>query len=158
MCARRDGESAGVAAAEALRREIADTFEARPHPGPDGITAPTTDETSEHWAVAQFLRDKSWHDVSEVAAFDGAALDVSGFLYILTPPALQYFMPGLLTAALDVDGLPELAETVHFALTPLADEDASVAQWKTDAKAAFTADERATIDRVLAYLEQRLED
>ncbi|MCZ6619706.1 MAG: hypothetical protein O7E57_16420 [Gammaproteobacteria bacterium] len=141
-----------------LRREIQFSFSGRVYPGDDHITRETSDESSEHHRVAQFFRGKSWHDVDYASLLAGD-IDPSGFLYVLSPEAFAYFMPAFLREALDVNSAPELAETIHFALSAPSEVEmqSSVGKWKQDHMAPFDEQELTIIHKVYRYLDARLD-
>ena len=141
-----------------LSREIDEAFAERVYPGDDNITAPTSDETSEHYSVAAFFRGRQWPEITYASIRAAGNIDLSGFFYVLTPDAFAYYLPAFLKQSLDIEAAPEWAESLQFALSPVdSDADPSIRAWQSSHLGALSEQERAVATKVYGYLDEHMD-
>lgn len=98
-----------------LRDQIEQAFARVPHPGDENIVGQGEIDDPETEQIKKVLSGRKWQDVS---------LDVihtelnQGFIWFLTPKALQFYLPSLLTIALDEDGVWQTGSTLIMLLSP----------------------------------------
>lgn len=145
---------------DTLLQSIAMAFKEVPYPGDDNLTVydPAGRGFDETW---QLLRGTAWQDFP-VEAFMRGDTPIPD----LSPAAFHYYMPALLTAALDGDDDCDVGDSLAFSLSPssAANVDGPSYTHYDDRKgfrerlALFSPTQREVMIQVLKELAQRWND
>jgi hypothetical protein len=138
----------GEAAARvmAIRESIESAFADVPYPGDDNITRCSRPECLECADVANYFRGRTWHahTLADLRQYQSD-------LPLLTPAALQYFLPAYMLVSLgawaEADLIPFFI--LQMCLPSPPDEDARLRRLREEQFAIFTRQQRAAIAEYL---------
>ena len=139
---------------EKLRRELARSFSSRAYPGDNKIaeSRPWIPEYEGN-QVACYFRGKRWQDLSYQKLRTEYPADPTACIHFLVDEGFQYFLPGFLMMALDLNEAGEIADAICSALTePACDalpQDKARFASRMD---GLSREEKNTIREVLEFL------
>lgn len=103
---------------EKLRRNLARVFSSRAYPGDNKIaeSRPWIPEYEGN-QVARYFKGKRWQDLSYQKLRSEYPADPTACVHFMIDEGFQYFLPGFLTMALDLNEAGEIADAICSTLT-----------------------------------------